>query len=309
MKNTKIRILSFILAAAMLTGCGASAESDSKAESSKPESSQVESSESRTEFETESTTSDSSETDSSALDDSSEDDSSDSSSDESSEATTTTKTSEESKTETEKTVTTTKQSSTTTSAVATQPVATRPTAQPVVTTKATQKPTVTAKQTTKATTKATTKVTNKQTADPTANLSPYYKALYRIGNGIASASDYETVRNELHKYGQSIAPTYTLDKSLTLYVTKNGKHTNYNEAGASYDDVTCLEPFQITDYGTKVSDLDYIDRELKRIIKLTLNYYDWKNANKYYKPTWYIQFGDISYSKKTMWLLCIASVE
>ena len=58
MRNTKIRILSFILAAAMLTGCGASAESDSKAESSKPESSQGEPSDSKSDSEAEATASD-----------------------------------------------------------------------------------------------------------------------------------------------------------------------------------------------------------------------------------------------------------
>ena len=225
MRNTKIRILCFILAAAMLTGCGAEADSDSKTESSRLESSQVESSESRTEFETESTTSDSSETDSSALD-SSEDDSSDSSGGESSEATTTTKTSEESKTETEKAVTTTKQT-TTTSAVTTKPYVApaTTTTKPVVTTKATQKPIVTTKPAVQ-TTKTTTKATTKQTADPTANLSPFMKAMYRVWTGKETKNDIETIRQEYLNYGKSLKPKYKLDKSICLWIGKDGKPTN-----------------------------------------------------------------------------------
>ena len=203
MKNTKIRILSFILAAAMLTGCGASAESDSMTDSSQNDSSSVDSytdSESKT-------------------DDSKSDSSSDESKSE--KAVTTTKTSE-SKNESEKAVTTTKQSSTTTSAVATQPVATKATAKPIVTTKATQKPTVTAKQTTKATTKAT----SKQTADPTANMSPFMKAMYRVWTGKETQNDIETIRQEYLNYGKSLKPKFKLDKSICLWIGKDGKPTN-----------------------------------------------------------------------------------
>ena len=206
MRNTKIRILSFILAAAMLTGCGASAESDSMTESSQNDSSSVDSY-----------------TDSESKTDTTDDSKSDSSSDESKseKATTTTKTSE-SKNESEKAVTTTKQSSTTTSAVATQPVATRPTAKPIVTTKATQKPIVTAKQTTKATTKAT----SKQTADPTANMSPFMKAMYRVWTGKETQNDIETIRQEYLNYGKSLKPKFKLDKSICLWIGKDGKPTN-----------------------------------------------------------------------------------
>lgn len=205
MRNTKIRILSFILAAAMLTGCGASAESDSMTESSQNDSSSVDSY-----------------TDSESKTDTTDDSKFDSSSDESKseKAVTTTKTSE-SKNESEKAVTTTKQSSTT-SAVVTQPVATRPTAKPIVTTKATQKPTVTAKQTTKATTKAT----SKQTADPTANMSPFMKAMYRVWTGKETQNDIETIRQEYLNYGKSLKPKYKLDKSICLWIGKDGKPTN-----------------------------------------------------------------------------------
>ena len=226
MRNTKIRILSFILAAAMLTGCGASAESDSKAESSKPESSQGEASDSKSDSEAEATASDSSETDSS------EDDSSDSSSDESSEATTTTKSSKD-ETKTEKTVTTTKQSSTTTSAVATQPVATKATAKPIVTTKATQKPTVTAKQTTKATTKATPKVTQATSKSVLpSNATPLRKALYEImccGKNIPA--NFKIVQQELIKYGKSLYPQSVLNPNLHGWVDNNGKYYDTTNNG------------------------------------------------------------------------------
>lgn len=283
MKNTKIRILSFILAAAMLTGCGASAESDSKAESSKPESSQGEPSDSKTDSEAGATASDSSGTDSS------EDDSSDSSSDESSEATTTTKTSEESKTETEKTVTTTtKQSSTTTSAVATQPVATKATAKPVVTTKATKKPTVTAKQTTKATTKATPKATSKQTADPTANMSPYYKALYRIGSGKGTASDYETVRTEIINYGKKLYPKYKLNPNLHLYRLPNGKLTDDYQTGVTFNEITCREACELPT--SSLEDIRAFDNDVRCLVVENLSWYGGYDPNEF-NITWYVQFS------------------
>ena len=280
MRNTKIRIFSFILAAAMLTGCGASAESDSKAESSRLESSQVESSESRTETETESTTTDSSETDSSALDDSSEDDSSDSSGGESSEATTTTKTSEKNKTETEKAVTTTKQT-TTTSAVTTKPYVAPVTTKPTVTTKP-------AVQTTKTTTKATTKATSKQTADPTANMSPYYKALYRIGSGKGTTSDYETVRTEIINYGKKLYPTYKLNSNLHLYRLPNGKLTDDYKAGVSFNDVTCRDTLCLP--STSKDDIAYFDRMYKNLVVQNLSMYRNYNPNDW-NVMWYVQFS------------------
>ena len=267
MKNTKLRILSFILAAAMLTGCGASAESDSMTESSQNDSSSVDS-----------------KSDSKSKTDTTDDSKSDSSSDESKseKAATTTKTSE-SKNESEKAVTTTKQSSTT-SAVATQPVATRPTAKPIVTTKATQKPTVTAKQTTK----ATTKVTSKQTADQTANMSPYYKALYRIGSGKGTASDYETVRNEIINYGKKLYPKYKLNPNLHLYRLPNGKLTDDYQAGATFNDVTCRDTLCLP--STLKEDIEYFDRMWKNLVVQNLSWYGGYDPNEF-NITWYVQFS------------------
>ena len=272
MRNTKIRILGFILAAVMLTGCGASAESDSMTESSQNDSSFTDS-----------------KSDSESKTDTTDDSKSDSSSDESKseKATTTTKTSE-SKNESEKAVTTTKQSSTTTSAVATQPVATRPTAKPIVTTKATQKPTVTAKQTTKATTKATPKVTSKQTADPTANMSPYYKALYRIGSGKGTASDYETVRNEIINYGKKLYPKYKLNPNLHLYRLPNGKLTDDYQAGATFNDVTCRDTLCLP--STLKEDIEYFDRMWKNLVVQNLSWYGGYDPNEF-NITWYVQFS------------------
>ena len=267
MKNTKIRILSFILAAAMLTGCGASAESDSMTESSQNDSSSVDS-----------------KLDSESKTDTTDDSKSDSSSDESKseKAATTTKTSE-SKNESEKAVTTTKQSSTT-SAVATQPVATKATAKPIVTTKATQKPTVTAKQTTK----ATPKVTSKQTADPTANMSPYYKALYRIGSGKGTTSDYETVRNEIINYGKKLYPNFRLDKNLHLYRLPNGKLTDDYQAGVSFNDITCRDTLCLP--STSKEGIEYFDRMYKLLVHQNLDGYAGADLDGF-DVRWYVQFS------------------
>ena len=272
MKNTKIRILSFILAAAMLTGCGASAESDSMTESSQNDSSSVDSY-----------------TDSESKTDTTDDSKSDSSSDESKSenAATTTKTSE-SKNESEKAVTTTKQSSTTTSAVATQPVATRPTAKPIVTTKATQKPTVTAKQTTKATTKATPKATSKQTADPTANMSPYYKALYRIGSGKGTASDYETVRNEIINYGKKLYPKYKLNPNLHLYRLPNGKLTDDYQTGVTFNEITCRDICVLPT--SSLEDIKAFDNDVRCLVVENLSWYGGYDPNEF-NITWYVQFS------------------
>ncbi|MBO5574866.1 MAG: hypothetical protein J5956_01000 [Ruminococcus sp.] len=217
MKNTKLRILSFILAAAMLTGCGASAESDSMTESSQNESSFTDS-----------------KTDSESKTDITDDSKSDSSSDESKSenAATTTKTSE-SKNESEKAVTTTKQSSTTTSAVATQPAATKATAKPVVTTKASQKPTVTAKQTTKATTKATPKVTQATSKSVLpSNATPLRKALYEIiCRGTNIPENFKIVQQELIKYGKSLYPQSVLNPNLHGWVDNNGKYYDTTNNG------------------------------------------------------------------------------
>ena len=215
MRNTKIRILSFILAAAMLTGCGASAESDSMTESSQNDSSFTDS-----------------KSDSESKTDTTDDSKSDSSSDESKSenAATTTKTSE-SKNESEKAVTTTKQSSTTTSAVATQPVATRPTAKPIVTTKATQKPIVTAKQTTKATVRVTAKQSNNSNVKPS-GLTRLEDAVWELSfHGKDTNTMYlNIVRDELIKYGQAYCKSnpacfklFTINTKLYPYYDKNGK--------------------------------------------------------------------------------------
>ena len=215
MKNTKIRILSFILAAAMLTGCGASAESDSMTESSQNESSFTDS-----------------KSDSESKTDTTDDSKSDNSSDESKseKAVTTTKTSE-SKNESEKAVTTTKQSSTTSSAVATRPVATIPTAKPIVTTKATQKPTVTAKQTTKATVRVTAKQSNNSNVKPS-GLTRLEDAVWELSfHGKDTNTMYlNIVRDELIKYGQAYCKSnpacfklFTINTKLYPYYDKNGK--------------------------------------------------------------------------------------
>ena len=260
MKNTKIRILSFILAAAMLTGCGASAESDSMTESSQNDSSFTDS-----------------KTDSESKTDTTDDSKSDSSSEESKfeNAATTTKTSE-SKNESEKAVTTTKQSSTT-SAVATQPAATKATAKPIVTTKATQKPTVTAKQTTKATTKAT----SKQTADQTANMSPFMKAMYRVWTGKETQNDIETIRQEYLNYGKSLKPKYKLDKSICLWIGKDGKPTNNCSNGVK--DFVVGVASKGSDWIGKVyncthqeilNDIAYMDKAIRERIYDNLMYVD-----------------------------------
>lgn len=271
MKNTKLRILSFILAAAMLTGCGASAESDSMTESSQNDSSFTDS-----------------KSDSESKTDTTNDSKSDSSSDESKseKAVTTTKTSE-SKNESEKAVTTTKQSSTT-SAVATQPAATKATAKPVVTTKATKKPTVTAKQTTKAATKATPKVTSKQTADPTANMSPYYKALYRIGSGKGTASDYETIRTEIINYGKKLYPKYKLNPNLHLYRLPNGKLTDDYQTGVTFNEITCRDTLCLP--STSKEDIEYFDRMWKNLVVQNLSWYGGYDPNEF-NIMWYVQFS------------------
>ena len=271
MRNTKIRILSFILAAAMLTGCGASAESDSMTESSQNDSSFTDS-----------------KSDSESKTDTTDDSKSDSSSDESKseKVATTTKTSE-SKNESEKAVTTTKQSSTT-SAVATQPAATKATAKPIVTTKATQKPTVTVKQTTKATTKATPKVTSKQTADPTANMSPYYKALYRIASGKGTTSDYETIRTEIINYGKKLYPKYKLNPNLHLYRLPNGKLTDDYQTGATFNEITCRDTLCLP--STSKEDIEYFDRMWKNLVVQNLSWYGGYDPNEF-NITWYVQFS------------------
>ncbi len=272
MKNTKLRLLGFILAAAMLTGCGASAESDSSFTDSK--------------------------TDSESKTDTTDDSKSDSSSDESKSenAATTTKTSE-SKNESEKAVTTTKQSSTTTSAVATQPAATKATAKPIVTTKATKKPTVTAKQTTKAATKATPKVTQATSKSVLpSNATPLRKALYEImccGKNIPA--NFKIVQQELIKYGKSLYPQYIVNPKLHGWVDNNGKYYDTTNNGQwtflHYADAVDFYTTELIGY-CPVDDYNsvlYAENKLKNYVKNQL--YRFRGLEDPKDGCWYITIG------------------
>ncbi|MBR7009153.1 MAG: hypothetical protein IKH90_11070 [Ruminococcus sp.] len=281
MKNTKLRILSFILAAAMLTGCGASAESDSMTESSQNDSSSVDS---YTDSESRPYTTDDSKSDSSSDESKSEN------------AATTTKTSE-SKNESEKAVTTTKQSSTTTSAVATQPAATKATAKPVVTTKATQKPTVTAKQTTKATTKATPKVTQATSKSVLpSNATPLRKALYEIiccGKNIQA--NFKIVQQELIKYGKSLYPQYIVNSKLHGWVDNNGKYYDTTNNGQwtflHYANAVDFYRTYLVGYSpvNTLEDVNYFENQLKNYVKNQL--YRFRGLEDPKDGCWYITIG------------------
>ena len=259
MKNTKIRILGFILAAVMLTGCGASAESDSMTESSQNDSSSVDS---KSDSESKTDTTDDSKSDSSSDDSKSE------------KAVTTTKTSE-SKNESEKAATTTKQSSTTSSAAATQPVATKATAKPIVTTKAAQKPTVTVKQTTKATTKATPKVTQATSKSVLpSNATPLRKALYEImccGKNIPA--NFKIVQQELIKYGKSLYPQSVLNPNLHGWVDNNGKYYDTTNNGQwtflNFADNVDFYDTWLVGYSpvNTLEDVNYFENQLKNYVK------------------------------------------
>lgn len=277
MNNTKIRILGFILAAAMLTGCGASAESDSMTESSQNDSSSVDSY-----------------TDSESKTDTTDDSKSDSSSDESKseKAVTTTKTSE-SKNESEKAVTTTKQSSTTTSAVATQPAAAKATAKPVVTTKANQKPTVTAKQTTKASPKVT-QATSKSVLP--SNATPLRKALYEImccGKNIPA--NFKIVQQELIKYGKSLYPQYIVNPKLHGWVDNKGKYYDTTNNGQwtflHYANAVDFYTTELIGY-CPVDDYNsvlYAENKLKNYVKNQL--YRFRGLEDPKDGCWYITIG------------------
>lgn len=281
MKNTKIRILGFILAAAMLTGCGASAESDSMTESSQNESSFTDN-----------------KSDSESKTDTTDDSKSDSSSDESKseKAVTTTKTSE-SKNESEKAVTTTKQSSTTTSAVATQPVATRPTAKHIVTTKATQKPIVTAKQTTKSTTKATPKVTQATSKSVLpSNATPLRKALYEIiCRGTNIQANFKIVQQELIKYGKSLYPQYIVNPKLHGWVDNNGKYYDTTNNGQwtflHYSNAVDFYRTYLVGYSpvNTLEDVNYFENQLKNYVKNQL--YRLRGLEDPKDGCWYITIG------------------
>ena len=286
MKNTKLRILSFILAAAMLTGCGASAESDSMTDS-------------YTDSESKTDTTDESKSDSSYDESKSE------------KAVTTTKTSE-SKNESEKAVTTTKQSSTT-SAVATQPVATKATAKPIVTTKATQKPTVTAKQTTKATTKATPKVTQATSKSVLpSNATPLRKALYEImccGKNIPA--NFKIVQQELIKYGKSLYPQSILNPNLHGWVDNNGKYYDTTNNGQwtflHYADNVDFYDTWLVGYSpvSTIKDVDYFEYQLKNYVKNQLGGFR-GIGNPSEGCCWYVTIG-MHTSGYTAEITCICS--
>ena len=286
MRNTKIRILSFILAAAMLTGCGASAESDSMTDS-------------YTDSESKTDTTDESKSDSSYDESKSE------------KAVTTTKTSE-SKNESEKAVTTTKQSSTT-SAVATQPVATKATAKPIVTTKATQKPTVTAKQTTKATTKATPKVTQATSKSVLpSNATPLRKALYEImccGKNIPA--NFKIVQQELIKYGKSLYPQYIVNPKLHGWVDNNGKYYDTTNNGQwtflHYADNVDFYDTWLVGYSpvSTIKDVDYFEYQLKNYVKNQLGGFR-GIGNPSEGCCWYVTIG-MHTSGYTAEITCICS--
>lgn len=232
---------------------------------------------------------------------------SENSSESSSESSLESKTDSSSQTET----TTTTQSTTTTSAQETTTTtstkaattttttrATQSTVKPVVTTttvratQSTAKPVVTTKATTKAiikeTTRVTTKATTKQTADPTANMSPYYKALYRIGSGKGTTSDYETVRTEIINYGKKLYPAYKLNPNLHLYRLPNGKLTDDYQAGVTFTDVTCRDTLCLP--STSKEDIEYFDRMYKNLVIQNLNHLKAYNP-KEWELSWYVQFS------------------
>ena len=287
-RNLKVMLMAIALVATM-TSCGSNVENDSSSKATTTqvsettrtdvdtsESSETETSQTETESNTDSKVTDETTDDSSQADSKSE------------KATTTTKTSEESKTETEKAVTTTKQT-TTTSAVTTKPYVApvTTTIKPVVTTKATQKPIVTTKPAVQ-TTKTTTKATTKQTADPTANMSPYYKALYRIGSGKGTTSDYETVRTEIINYGKKLYPAYKLNPNLHLYRLPNGKLTDDYQAGVTFTNVTCRDTLCLP--STSKEDIEYFDRMYKNLVIQNLNHLKAYNP-KEWELSWYVQFS------------------
>lgn len=288
MKNTKLRILSFILAATMLTGCGASAESDSMTENSQNDSSFV-----------------GSKSDSESKTDTTDDSKSE-------KAVTTTKTSE-SKNESEKAVTTTKQSSTTTSAVATQPAATRPTAKPIVTTKATPKLTVTAKQTTKATTKATPKITQATSKSVLpSNATPLRKALYEImccGKNIPA--NFKIVQQELIKYGKSLYPQSVLNPNLHGWVDNNGKYYDTTNNGQwtflHYADNVDFYDTWLVGYSpvSTLKDVDYFEYQLKNYVKNQLGGFR-GIGNPSEGCCWYVTIG-MHTSGYTAEITCICS--
>lgn len=289
MKNTKLRILSFILAAAMLTGCGASAESDSSFVDSY--------------------------TDSESKTDTTDDSKSDSSSDESKSenAATTTKTSE-SKNESEKAVTTTKQSFTTTSAaVATQPAATKATAKPIVTTKATKKPTVTAKQTTKAATKATPKVTQATSKSVLpSNATPLRKALYEIiCRGTNIQANFKIVQQELIKYGKSLYPQSVLNPNLHGWVDNNGKYYDTTNNGQwtflNFADNVDFYRTYLVGYSpvNTLEDVNYFENQLKNYVKNQLGGFR-GIGNPSEGCCWYVTVG-MHTSGYTAEITCICS--
>ena len=57
-------------------------------------------------------------------------------------------------------------------------------------------------------------------------MSPFMKAMYRVWTGKETQNDIETIRQEYLNYGKSLKPKFKLDKSICLWIGKDGKPTN-----------------------------------------------------------------------------------
>jgi hypothetical protein len=119
-------------------------------------------------------------------------------------------------------------------------------------------------------------------------MSPYYKALYRIGSGKGTTSDYETVRNEIINYGKKLYPNFRLDKKLHLYRLPNGKLTDDYQAGVSFNDVTCRETCELPT--ANLQDIKAFDNDVKCLVVENLSMYRNYNPNDW-NVMWYVQFS------------------
>ena len=119
-------------------------------------------------------------------------------------------------------------------------------------------------------------------------MSPYYKALYRIGSGKGTASDYETVRNEIINYGKKLYPKYKLNPNLHLYRLPNGKLTDDYQTGATFNEITCRDTLCLP--STSKEDIEYFDRMWKNLVVQNLSWYGGYDPNEF-NITWYVQFS------------------
>ena len=200
------KILTILLAFAMLAATACS--QDSTSEPTKNSSSVSDSSQVNTESEN------SSESDADSSSASGSDSSSENSTDDSSTVNSET---------TSATTTTTKNSTTTTT---TKAQATTTTKQAVATTRATQKPVQTTKATVRATAKATTKATVKTTPKPTqpaANKSALDLAYEAVILGTSTKAQRDLICNDLNNYVIAKGYSKKLDKSLYALSDANGK--------------------------------------------------------------------------------------